>query len=99
MEGIYAGYDYELLDVGAVAVGLTTGKLSPDSVAPARGIFISAETASLRFRFDGQDPTAAEGHLLNDTDCMTLFGINNLYAFKAIKTGVANAKLRVTYLH
>lgn len=99
MEAVFMGYDYEVLDVGGVAIGLTASKLGPSDAAPARGAFITAEVTSVRFRFDGQDPTAVEGHLLTNTDCMSLFGINNLYAFRAVKTGAVNAKLRITYLH
>ncbi len=99
MEAVFIGYDYESIDVGTAAIGLTASILSPDSVAPARGIVLTVETASLRYRIDGGDPTATEGHLLDDGDIVTLYGVNNLYAFRAIRTGVVNARLCVTFLH
>lgn len=92
-------YDYESITVTTSAVkGLTAAVLSPSGGARPKSVFITIETDSIRFRVDGSDPTATEGHQVSeDVTGLTLTGEENLRHFRAIGSGSASATLRVTY--
>jgi len=91
-------YAYEAVTVSNVAVGFTAATIVPSGAAPARCAAITAENASCRFRIDGANPTAADGHLLNSGDSLVLWETNNLQRFRAIRTAGVDAMLRITYL-
>ncbi len=91
------GFAYEAITVGATAVGFTTATFLPSNARAATRAVITAETAQIRFRWDGTDPTASEGHLLEIGDSYPIEGTQNLRQFKAIRTGATSATLRVTY--
>ncbi len=91
-------YAYESITVGDSAVGLTADYLAPDGAAPPIAALLSLETAAIRFRMDGTDPTSSEGHLLASGDELTISSINALRAFRAIRDTETNGTLRVTYL-
>lgn len=57
---------------------------------------ITCEDAQVRFRYDGGDPSATVGHLLNIGDQLILEGRSNIINFKAIRTGGVNGTLLVT---
>ena len=82
---------FETITVAAAAVGLNA-----DAKEGCRKAFVALETAQIRFRYDGGDPTATVGHLMNPGDVLSLegIGVNN---FKAIRTGSTNALLSITY--
>ena len=84
--------DYESITVGAAAVGLTAAKATA-----SRGCFITLETVNVRFRYDGTDPTAAEGHLFYVGASLYFLQASILTKLKLISTG-ADATIRVTYL-
>ncbi len=90
---------YEAVEVGAAAVGLNPGKYKGQVALPVRAALLSAEDADIRFRLDGGDPTAAEGHALVAGDILVLTGGQTLNQFKAIRAGANSAKLRVTYFY
>jgi hypothetical protein len=92
-------FAHENIAVAAVAIGFTEGTFAPASTVPATGAFVTCEGASCRYRFDGIDPTAVTGHLLQVGDSIDLVGAQNLYNFKAIRDTGVSATLRVTYLH
>jgi len=73
-------------------VGLTAA-----SAASSNRIFVTAETADMRFRYDGGAPTTTAGHLISDGDTLTLYGTQNIKNFRAIKTGGVSGVLHVTY--
>lgn len=89
---VYDINGYEAIAVGAAAVGFTAALLA----VGVNYAFITAETNPMRFRMDGVDPTAAEGHLLNVGDILELEGGTAILQFRAIATGVAGV-LRVSY--
>ena len=83
---------YESITVtNAAAIGFTlatyTGK---------RGCFVTLETTDIRFRYDGTDPTVAEGHIMYVGTSLHFLSANVLSRIKFISTG-ANATLRVSY--
>jgi hypothetical protein len=94
--GKYKAYDYESIIVADSAVGLTSSKLNT-TLKPKRA-FISLETAQVRYRYDGSNPTDIEGHILNPVvNYLVVEGYHNLVNFKAIRTGATSGTLRVTY--
>lgn len=91
-------YDYESITVSASVVTLTASKLSPtDGTPPAASALLSLETAAIRYRLDGVDPTSSEGHLLASGDVLLLENITALRQFKAIKDTGVDGVLSVSY--
>lgn len=90
-------FAYESVTVAAAAVGLTSATFQPGGATPARRAVLTLETAQIRYRYDGINPTATEGHLLEVGDVLTLSGIPNLLQFRAIRTGATSGTLKVTY--
>lgn len=93
--------NYEAVSVSTAAVGLTVAAYRPESGRyagrEARGAQISIEGGDIRFRVDGGDPTASEGHpALEDTE-LVLADTQTIRQFRAIRSGSADATLRVTY--
>jgi len=89
---------YESITVGAAAIGFTAAVLATTPLPLAA--FLSVEdagVAGMRFRIDGTNPTAAEGHLLHDEDSITISGLGDLNRFRAIRVG-ADVTIRVTYM-
>lgn len=91
------GFAYEAITVAAVAIGFTASTRSPSNDPAAVRAVCTLETAQIRYRYDGTDPTAAEGHLLNPGDVLVLEGAESLSRFRAIRTGASSGTLRVTY--
>lgn len=82
---------FETIEIGSSAVGLNAGaKLG------CKKVFMTLETAQIRFRYDGVNPTATIGHILNPNDVLRLEGIQ-IQNFKAIRTGSTSGLLSVTY--
>jgi hypothetical protein len=94
-EPIPVAASYEALTVSSSAVGLQSATLSPAG-GDVWICQISVEGASLRWRYDGSNPTTTEGHLAQVGDWIELKGFTNLQRFRAIRTGTTDATLRVT---
>ena len=79
-----------------IVIGSSAVSLDADAKVGCRKAFLALETAQIRFRYDGGDPTATVGHLMNPGDILTLegIGVNN---FRAIRTGSTDGLLSVTY--
>lgn len=58
--------------------------------------FITVESAAVRFRVDGGDPTAAIGHVLEPGDALTLDNKVQIQAFRAIRRDGIDATLRIS---
>jgi len=89
---VYLANGYESLTVTDSAVGTTWAKTKT-----AYKAFITAETAEMRFRFDGTSPAADEGHIIDDGDILELYGNANIVNFEAIRTGETSGVLKITY--
>jgi len=91
-------FGYESLTVSNTAKALTSSKYKT-SIHTATVAFITVEDAQIRYRYDGTNPTASEGHLANPGDVIKIKieGYDNIKNFKAIRTGSNDATLRVTY--
>ena len=101
--GIFQPYDYESVTVADTAIGLTAakykdaGSIDSNSQRGASRVVITVETAGLRYRYDGTDPTAAEGHILNANDVIVLVGPDAIRMFRGIRTTGTSAVLKCTY--
>ena len=84
--------NYESITVADTAIGLTS-----DTYGSATKAEMTLETAQIRVRKDGTDPTAAEGHPVEIGDIITLNSAADIATFKAIRTGGTSGVLKVTY--
>jgi len=101
--GLFQPYDYESVTVTDSATALTSSKysdkasLASNANRGATRAVITVETAQLRYRYDGSDPTSSEGHILNINDVVVLVGPDAIKNFRGIRTGGTSAVLKVTY--
>lgn len=83
--------DYESLAVSTTAVGITATLIDQHHNVAV----VTCETAPVRFRVDGTDPTSTEGHYLEVGDVLTLENGEVSY-FKAIAAGGGDSVLKVS---
>lgn len=88
--GITVGF--EKLDVEGAATGLTVAKYKNAQYA-----LVSVETADIRCRFDGENPTATEGMPFEDGDKFWIESVEDIARFKAIRSGSTSAVLQINY--
>lgn len=93
--GKYKCFDFETITVADTAIGITASILAV-TPKPKMAIF-TAETAQMRYRMDGTDPTATVGHILNANASLVLEGTLQLNNTKFIRTG-SSGKLQVSIL-
>lgn len=95
--------DYEVVTVAAQTAGLAAGKIRPQTgpyaKMSARAALLSLESGDVRFRLDGGQPAADNGHLLVSGDTLVLTGTQALDKFLAVRTGATSGTLRVTYFY
>lgn len=95
--------DYEVVEVGVSALGLSAEKIRPTSGpfagASASAALLSLEAGDIRFRLDGGQPSAVNGHYLTSGDTLVLTATGALGNFKAIRAGEQSGTLRVTYFY
>jgi len=87
-------FAFESITVAATAIGGTALTYTDATRAE-----MTLETAQIRFRFDGTNPTAAEGHLVEVGDLVILKSAAQIANFKAIRTGGTSGVLKATYFH
>lgn len=87
--------DYEAIAVSSTAVGLTnaTYMVGHETLA-----LITVETDSIRWRADGEDPTATDGLLLPAGYSISIAGKLVLNNFKMIRV-TGDASVKVQYFH
>lgn len=90
-------FAFETVTVGATAKALTEGTYVDSNNAYAKKALMTIESAQLRWRADGTNPTSTVGHVLNPGDTLTLVGSTNIRNFRAIKVGTNSAKISVSY--
>lgn len=84
----------ETLTIGTVtAVGISTAAKD----AELKSALISAETADLRFWYDGTTPATNTGHLLLKNNLIVIEGINNLRNLLMISAGTSSVKVGISY--
>lgn len=66
------------------------------STSRAQGAIIEVKTESIYYSLNGGTPTS-DDHVLNTGDTLTLENYQHIANFRAVRTGVSNATLAVTY--
>lgn len=89
-------FDFETITVAGTAIGLTASKI--EASPKPKQVMITSETAPLRYKVDGSDPTASVGHFMSPRSSLILEGRSQINNFKAIRTGATSAELSCTYL-
>jgi hypothetical protein len=88
--------DYESITVSTAVKTLTAAKY-----VGAKHALITVDANPIRYRLDGTDPEATEGHLVfasaTATGVIELNSADQIKRFKAIRQGGADAVLKVTY--
>jgi hypothetical protein len=87
---------YESVTVADTAIGITAALLLPSTGHKQTNAWITVEGAPIRFRIDGTDPTAVEGHLVDTGEQIEVTGYRNLQRFRAIRTAAFATVIRVT---
>lgn len=100
--GVYAeeapsGFAFETITVANSAIGCTAATANPSNAPGAVRAVMTLETAQIRYRYDGTDPTSTVGHLLEIGETLVLEGADNIRRFKAIRTGSTSGALSTTY--
>lgn len=98
MQGINV-IDYSTLAVSSSAVDLITDG-SPTLPGKAKRAYITCETQKVRWRADGDPPSATEGHILGKDDSISFTGANwrqRLEKIEFIATSDGDGKLKITY--
>ena len=101
----------ERLTVGAAAGGLTPGTYIVQAPIPAsvnkvitseiKPVYALVQVLAqpLNFTLDGTTPTAAVGYLAAANDLIHLNSLQEIQNFKAIRNGVSDATIEVTYFY
>ena len=90
-------FAFEQITVAGTAVGFTTATIDPGTVGRAILAAVTVETAPVRYRTDGTDPTAAVGTLLNIGDRLTVWGSDDVRRIRFIRTTGASATIDCEY--
>lgn len=91
---------FDQITVAASAIGLTTANVrgyGSNRYAAERAIVI-VETAPIRWRDDGTDPSASVGMIANPGTILTLDNRDRIEKWRGIRTGATSATLSVSYL-
>lgn len=84
--------NFETITVSSTALPLT------ESLAElASEVFITVESQAVRYRVDGQVPTASVGHVLEAGANLALSGYWEIDKFRVIRRDASDSTLRVTY--
>jgi len=90
--GMLDWYAFESLTVSTTALALTENLSEL-----ADQVLITVETATVRYRIDGQAPTASVGHVLNAGDVLELKGRFEIDKFQAIRKDGLDATARCSF--
>lgn len=85
---------YQSVTVAGTAIGFDATPAT-NGIAPAAAL-ITVETAQIRVRADGGDPTASEGHIVEPGEEIELTSRSDCLRFRAIRTGSVSAVIKVT---
>ena len=102
--GEWNPYAYEKIPVSTTAIGPTAATITqsdgqnPVRARRARAVLLSIDaTNGLRYRIDGGNPTATDGHELLGSDEVLIEGVESVRKLKMIRTGGADAVAHLTY--
>lgn len=80
-----------------IAFSTTALPLSPATYAGATGATLTVESADLRYRIDGQAPTATVGHLVTSGNDLVLTSLDAIQKFQAIRDAATDVDVTITY--
>jgi len=83
---------FETVTVTGTAIGITAALITNAT----KSAFLTLETAQIRYRTDGTNPSATVGHLLEVGETLKLTSIDEMNKFRAIRTGATSGVLRVS---
>lgn len=86
--------NYESVTVAGTAIGFDATD-GTNGMIPEAAV-ITVETAAIRFRTDGTNPTASEGHSAEPGDVIILGDRKQCAAFRAIRRDGVSATIRVS---
>ena len=92
--GLFVAGNKEIITVSGVK-SLSPSKYTKDGKI-AKRIFITVETAQIRYWYDGSTPKSTEGHIANPFSTITLVGSSNIKNFKCIAVS-GTPKLMISY--
>lgn len=90
-------FAFEALAVAGTSVPLTATTYDPGTGTPALMAHVQCETAQVRYRIDGTDPTATVGTILDPGDELIVWGTMDIQTIEFIRTGGVSATLNVHY--
>ena len=92
---------YESITVSSTAIGCTGTLVLPTSGRftgmQCQGVFITLETANVRFCYDGTTATTSVGHLLTAGQTLTLTNPNDVKNLSMYRDDTTDATAHVTY--
>ena len=91
-------FAFESITVNNTAKRLSAGTYTDNNGNFAQKALITVEDAQIRFRYDGESPTSAVGHLCGSNDTIYLTNTNEIRDFRATRVSSTNATLRVSYV-
>lgn len=86
---------FEQLTVAGTAVGITAAILSPSGQQQIAKCRLRLETAQIRYRWDGTNPTASVGTILEVGDVLQIDGFDVASSIRFIRTGATSGVLDV----
>ena len=86
---------FEALTIAATAVGLATTTTSPTGERQIRQCSGRLATAQVRYRWDGTDPVAGTGTLLEIGDVVEIGSHEDAVAIRFIRTGATSGVLSI----
>jgi hypothetical protein len=93
---VYTGFGYESLTVSTAVVPLTASEyISGDKKAQVA--HITVESNPINYTYEGTTPSSTVGHNLPAGSTLTLTGHANIVAFRMIRSGGADATVKITY--
>ena len=102
--GEWNPYAYEKISVSTTAIGPTVTTIAqsdgqnPVTARRARAALVTVDaTNPVRFRLDGGNPTATDGHELLGNDEILIEGVDSVKKMRFIRSGGADATIHVTY--
>lgn len=86
---------FETLTVANASIGLTSTTYSPAGRAPMLACQARLETAQIRYRFDGSDPTSTVGTILEVGEVLEIASHADARRMRFIRTGAVSGALQV----
>ena len=94
--GIIPTFAYESIAVDNTVKSLSSIYTDDDGNIAMKAV-ITIETAQIRWRMDGENPSSSDGHLSNPTDTILLNNSSDIKNFRATRVGSTSATIRVSY--